>query len=148
MNRPTRRLASTLTAVCLALALTLSAVAGADAAEGIHYTKEGLQEYEKQLNGGEIQSVTVNRKLRSLRITLKNGSHVLATYPKSNFPAEESKLKAHHVTVTVLSSTAANKELKEKPKHHKIRYIVGGVLIVVIVIVGAVLLLRGRRERD
>jgi nitrate reductase gamma subunit len=57
-------------------------------------------------------------------------------------------LKAKHVTVAVLSKQQAEKEAKEKPKHHKIRYIAGGVLVAVIVIVGAVLLIRRGRSRD
>ena len=47
------------------------------------YTKESLQEYEKQLTAGEIAVGDVQQaSCASLRITLKNGSHVLATYPK------------------------------------------------------------------
>ena len=146
MNRPSRRLAGALAALWLGL-LLLIAVAAVSAGAATDYTKESLQEYAKQLDAGEVLSATVNRKLRSLRLTLKDGRHVLVKYEKRAFPAEQAKLKAKHVTVTVLTPSAANKEFREKPKHHKIRYIVGGVLILVIVVVVAVLLFR-RRSRD
>jgi len=147
MNTSTRRLASALTALFLALALALAAAAGA--AEAVHYTSESLAEYEKQLDAAEVQQATFNKKLRSIRLTLKDGRHVLVKYPKHAFHEEEAKLKAKHVAVAVLSKTEASKEAKaSKPKHHKIRYIVGGAVIVVILLVGAVLLFRRRRERD
>jgi hypothetical protein len=147
MNGPSRRLASGLAALWLAVVLlTVGAAAGASA--DIHYTKESLQEYAKQLAAGEVASATFNRKVRSIRLTMKDGRHLLVRYERRGFPAAEASLKARHVPVTVLAPSAANKELREKPKHHKIRYIVGGVVIVVIVIVGLVLLVNRRRARD
>jgi hypothetical protein len=111
----------------------------------ISYQPESYAEYQQQLAAGQIQAVTINKRLRSLRITLKDGRYVLAKYQ----PKEEAKvagaLAAAHVPVVVLSSTAALAEVKAKPAHHKIRYIAGGVLLVLIVIVVAVLLVRRRR---
>jgi hypothetical protein len=53
------------------------------------------------------------------------------------------------VAVTVLAKGAAEKEAKaKKPAKHKIRYIVGGVLVLVIVIVVGVLAVNRRRRRD
>lgn len=134
-------------AVFVGLAL-LTIAAGAGAAETIKYTKESLGEYEKQLAAGQVQAAIFNRKVRSIRVTLKDGRHVLARYDKHGFKTQEAKLQAKRVHMTVLSQSEANKELKEKPKHHKIRYIVAGVVIVVILIVGAVLLVNRRRRRD
>jgi ATP-dependent Zn protease len=118
------------------------------AAEAVHYTKESLQEFEKQLAAGQIRSATFNKKIRTIRLTLKSGEHGLVSYPRRGAPAAEAKLKAKGVSVTVLAPALANKELREKPKKHKLRYIAGGVLVVVIVIVGGVLLVRRRSERE
>jgi hypothetical protein len=134
-------------AACLAL-LLLAAPIAAGAQETVHYTKESTQEFERQLSGGEIVAARFNRKVRSIRLTLKDGRHLLVRYPKHEFPTTEAKLKAKHVSVTVLSTAAANQELREKPKHHKLRYIVGAAVLVVLMIVGAVLFLNRRRQRD
>jgi hypothetical protein len=147
MNGPCRRLAGGLAALWLAVALlTIGAAVGASA--DIHYTKESLQQYTKQLAAGEIQSATFNRKVRSIRLTLKDGRHVLVRYEKHQLHPEEARLRARHVAVTVLTPAASNKQFNEKPKHHKIRYIVGGVLVVVILIAVAVVLIIRRRRRD
>jgi hypothetical protein len=124
--------------VCLAPAFGASASA---AEPVVHYTKESLPEYEKQLAGGQIRAVTINKFLRSLRITLKDGRYVLATYPKHEEANTAAALKAKGVPVTVLLPVAAQKEAKAKPIHHKLRYIAGGI-----VIVGAVLLVDRRRK--
>jgi ATP-dependent Zn protease len=145
MNKPTRGLLGTLTGLCVALAL-LTAAAGADAAEAVHYTNESLQEFERQLSGGQIKAATFNKKLRTIRLTLKNGEHLLVKYPKRHSAEEQARLKAKNVAVSVLSQAQANKEARERPKHHKLRYIAGGVLLVVIVIVGGVLLVNRRRR--
>jgi hypothetical protein len=147
MNRASRPLPGAAAALLLSIALLTGAFA-ASAVAAVHYTKESQQEYAKQLAAGEIQAATINRKVRSIRLTLKDGRHVLVTYAKKQSRPEEARLKAKHVPVTVLAETAANKELKEKPKKHKIRYIVGGVVILVIVIAGGVLLINRRRRRD
>jgi ATP-dependent Zn protease len=147
MNRPTRGLRGTLTGLCLALAL-LTPAASAGAAEAVHYTKESMSEFERHLNAGEIQTAVFNKKLRSIRLTLKNGEHVLVHYPKRGSHPLEARLRAKHASVSVLNEAAANKEVREQPKHHKIRYIAGGVLLVVIVIVGGVLLVNRRRRNQ
>jgi hypothetical protein len=111
----------------------------------IDYQPESYAEYQKQLAAGQIQTVTINKRLRSLRIALKDGRYVLAKYQ----PKEEAKvagvLASAHVPVVVLTSTAALAEVKAKPVHHKIRYIAGGILLVLIVVVVGVLFLRRRR---
>jgi hypothetical protein len=147
MNR-LRRASNGLLALGFALVLLLPSSAGAAEAVKVTYTKESVPSFEAQLGKGEVQSAVFNKKLRSLRVTLKNGEHVLVTYPKKQAPAFEAKIKAAHTPYTVLSDAQANQELKKKPKHHKIRYIAGGVLLIVIVIVGAVLIVNRRRQRD
>ncbi len=149
MNRPTRALTSLALALCLALGLLAPAVLAAEGEGTIDYTPESEAAFQQQLNGRKIQSAIINKRLRSVRITLKDGTHVLAKYPKHQEPQTEARLKAHGATVTVLAKKEAEKEAgKKKGKHHKIRYIVGAVVIVVILIVGGVLLVNRRRGRD
>jgi hypothetical protein len=119
--------------------------AAAEVATPIAYQFESLAEWEKQLGEGQIVAVTVNKRLRSLRTTLKAGRHVLAKYKAKGLPKAEAALKARHLTVTVLTPTEAAKEVK--PVHHKLRYIAGGIAVVVIVIVVAVLVFDRRRKR-
>lgn len=147
MNRSIRGLRSIIAALCLTLAL-LTAAASAGAAEAVHYTKESLSQFEGQMNAGQIQTAVFNKKIGSIRLTLKNGEHLLVHYGKGAAPSLEAKLKEKHVAVTVLSQAAANKQAKEAPVHHKLRYIAGGIVLAVIVVVGAVLLINRRRQRD
>lgn len=137
-------------AVLSTLLVALAAPLADAGAAAPQYTKESQQAYEKQLNAGEIASATFNKRLRSLRLTLKNGEHVLYRYPKKGSKALEDALKAKHVSVTILKPSEAASEAKSSKKPgHKLRYIVGGVLVVVILIVGLVLLFnRGRRARE
>lgn len=112
----------------------------------VAYTNESLAQYEKQLAAGEIAEVTINKYVRSLRTTLKNGRHVLARYAKKQRPTYEAALKAHGVPVKLLATKAAYAEIPKKPVHHKLRYIAAGVLVLVVVIVGAVLFVNRRRR--
>ncbi len=147
MNRPIRAFTSIFLAACVAL-YSLSAVAGAAEAT-IVYKPISEAEFAKELTAKKVASVTVNKRLRTLRVTLTDGSHVLARYPKKTEPQTVAHLRSLGVPVTVLSKDKAEKEEKEKkPVHHKLRYIVGGVLILVIVVVGIVLLVNRRRQRD
>ncbi len=149
MNRPIRAFASLSLALLLALS-PLAAVASAAEETTIVYKPIGEAAFQHDLTAKNVQSVEVNKRLRSLRVTLSDGSHVLAHYPKHDEPATVARLKAAHVTVTILGKSTAEKEAKatKKPVKHKIRYIVGGVVILVIVVVGVVLLVNRRRQRD
>jgi hypothetical protein len=136
-----------LATLCLLCCGPLAALAAAEVT--IDYVPESEAAFAKQLAGRGIESVIVNKRLRSVRITLKDGSHVLAKYPKHEEPETVARLQAKGVSVTVLATKQAEKEAgKGKHHHHKIRYIVGGVLIVVIVIVVGVLLFNRTRRRD
>lgn len=136
-----------LAALLLLLAL-LAASTVARAETTPTYTKETISQYESQLKAGEIQSVVVNKRTRSLRVTLKDGTHVFAKYGKKEGPKYYAAVTAKGIPLTFLSPTAAKKEQEHAAKHHKIRYIVGGVLIVVIVIAVVVLLMRRRRPEE
>jgi hypothetical protein len=131
---------------CLLSAGALASPVAAAAAEGsISYTHESFQQYQKQLAAGEITAATINKKVRSVHLTLKDGRHVLAKYAAHEEPKVVAALEAKRVPVSVLSKAAADKEAK-KAVHHKLRYIAGGILIAVIVVVGAVLLYDRRRK--
>jgi hypothetical protein len=130
---------------CAALMLT-AGVAGA--ASTPTYQPESFTTYEQQLAGGQIQAVTVNKKLRSLRITLKDGSYVLAKYGPKEEPKTVAALEAKHVPVTILTPTEAAKQTTKKAVHHKLRYIAGGIIIVVILIVGGVLYVNRKRQSE
>jgi N-dimethylarginine dimethylaminohydrolase len=136
-------------ALSLAVAGPLTSFAAAAEEPTIVYTPESEATFKQQLDAKKIESVVINKRLRSMRITLKDGSHVLAKYPKKQSAAAIAELHTKGVSVTVLSSTQAKKEAgKSKATHHKIRYIVGGVVIVVIVVVIGVLLFNRSRRSD
>jgi hypothetical protein len=132
--------------LCLTLGLSSAAQAASDAS--IHYESESLQAYEQQLHSSQIASVVINKRLRSLRITLKNGQHVKARYAAHQEPAVVKAIEAKNIPVTVLSPTEAQAEAKSVPKHHKLRYIAGAAVIVVIAIVGGVLYIRRKRGEE
>jgi len=136
-------------ALGLAPALACVAVLAAPtlAATTIVYVPESQTALQGQLKAHEVRSVVVNKHLRSLRVTLKDGRHVLVHYPKHHEPETVAALKAAGVTVTILTPAQAKAQSPKKAKHHKLRYIAGGILIVVIVVVVAVLLVDRRRKR-
>jgi ATP-dependent Zn protease len=151
VHRSIKGLAGQALALILAASLALSGLAAVALAAGgtIVYTHESEAEFAKQLAAKQVKSVEINKRLRTMRVTLADGSHVLASYPKKQEPQTAARLQAHGVSVTVLSKGAAEKEVgKKKSSHHKIRYIVGGVLVIVIVVVVAVLVVNSRRRRD
>jgi hypothetical protein len=147
MNRPTRVFTSLALALCLALT---PLVAVASAAEGtIVYRHESEAEFRRQIAAKKIKSAVINKRLRSVRVTLTDGTHVLARYPAHQEPQTIARLEAAGIPVSVLGKATAEKEAKaKKPVHHKLRYIVGGVVIALIVIVGGVLLINRRRQQD
>ncbi len=147
---PTTRLQFTnkLAVFVILAACALLVSAPVAAAASIVYQDESYAEFQQQLGSGQIQAVTINRRLGTLRITLKDGRYVLAKYGHKEEPKAAEALAAKHVPVTVLTLTEAEKELPKRAAHHKIRYIAGGILVVIILLVGAVLLMRRRRELD
>ncbi|MBA3808057.1 MAG: hypothetical protein H0X28_06665 [Solirubrobacterales bacterium] len=147
MRRTTVSPASKIVALlaCLSCAALLSTGIAAGAEGTVTYQHESLQEYEQQLAGGKIQAASINKVLRSVRITLKDGSHVLAKYGKGEEPKVKQALQAKGVPVTILSHAEAAKEAKKSPKH-KLRYIAGAVVIVVLIVVGGVLFLDRKRK--
>ena len=131
--------------MCLA-GISLMFAAGATALAPT--PRESQTTYEQQLAGGQIQAVTINKRLRTLHLTLKSGRHVIATYAPHEEPQQAAKIKAKGVAVTVETPAEAELELKSKPVHHKLRYIAAGIVVLVIVVVGGVLLIDRRRKRE
>jgi len=138
------KLASLLVVLACAALIATPAVLAAP----IVYQDESYAEFQQQLANGQIQAVTINKRLASLRVTLEDGRHVLAKYAHKGEPVAAAALAAKHVPVTVLSPAQAKSEVPKKAVHHKLRYIAGGILIVLIVVVGAVLYARSRRQLD
>jgi hypothetical protein len=149
---PPRALTRAGLALLLAVSLACSGLLGgvapsAHAATG--YVKESEADFAGQLAAKEVKEVTINKLLRRMSVTLADGRHVFARYPKKQGAQTVARLRARGVRVTVLSEEQARQEIKSEPKHHKIRYIAGAVVIVAIALAGAVLLFnRRRRGRD
>jgi hypothetical protein len=145
MSRPRREslsigraVASCLLALCL---LAAGAAARAGAQEVVHYQHESFPAFEGQLNAGQIETATFNKKAHRLHMRLKDGRHVLVSYPSHEEPQLAARLEARGVIVHVQKTKKAT-----KPVHHKLRYIAGGILIVVIIVVAVVLLIDRRRK--
>ena len=145
MSRPRREslsigraVASCLLALCL---LAAGAAARAGAQEVVHYQHESFPAFEGQLNAGQIETATFNKKAHRLHLRLKDGRHVLVSYPSHDEPQLAARLEARGVIVHVQKTKKATKAV-----HHKLRYIAGGILIVVIIVVLAVLLIDRRRK--
>ncbi len=144
---PLRQLAfAAMLALCLVLATPVSGLA----ATTPEFTHESKEAFEQQLAKGEIKSAEFNQRVRSLHITTKNGHLYLYHYEKKGSKPLEDQLRAKHVSFTVLTPSAAATEAKEHPpaKKHKIRYIVGGVVLVLIVVGLIVYFVRRRGMRD
>ena len=133
-----RAVASCALALCL---LAFCAAARAGAQEVVHYQHESFPAFEGQLSAGQIESATFNKKAHTLHLRLKDGRHMLVSYPSHEEPQLAAKLRANGVPVHVEKKKTATKAV-----HHKLRYIAGGILIVVIIIVLVVLLIDRRRK--
>ncbi len=136
------RLVASLAVGVVALAPALPVASAVGATTVIHYKHESYEVFQRQLAAGQIRAVTFNKKPHSVRVTLKDGSHVLAIYPSHNEPQIAAQLSAKGVTVAVLKP-----KVKAKPAvHHTLRYIAGGILVIVILAILAVLLIGRRRN--
>ena len=125
----------------LALCLLAACAAQAGAQEVVHYQHESFPAFEGQLNTGQIETATFNKKAHTLHLRLKDGRHVLVSYPSHQEPQLAARLEARSVAVHVQKKKKATTAV-----HHKLRYIAGGILIVVIIVVAVVLLIDRRRK--
>lgn len=137
---PTHRLLSLAAALAAVLACLLPA--SAFAAE-----HESQQAYEGQLAAGEIAKAKINKRVRHLDLTLKNGQQFVYVYPPHTEPAVAAKLTEKKIPLEVLSPKAALAEAKKAPVHHKLRYIAAGILGAIVIIVLIVLVVDRRRKR-
>jgi len=110
----------------------------------VHFEKESMQAYEGELHKGEVHAVTFHpgSPTGHLHISLNNGGHMTVAYASTEQARLEAAARAANTRVKVASVSVKAKAAAVK---HKLRYIVGGVLIVVIVIVLVVLLIGRRR---
>jgi hypothetical protein len=127
-----------LLAVCVALALPAEGLAAAATPK---YTKESQQAYESQLQKDEIAEATLNKFVRSLRLTLKNGDHVIYSYPAKGAPKLEQELKAKGIAVTALHG---HKHKHKKSAKHTRRYVAIGIVVIVVLAGVAFLMFRRR----
>ena len=107
MIGPTKALTRAGLLLLLAFGVALGGLIGgpALAAEGaIDYVHESEADFAKQLAAKEVKAVTINKRLRTMRVTLADGRHVLATYPKKQEPQTAARLKARGALV---AATAA-----------------------------------------
>lgn len=113
----------------------------------VTYVHESAQAFEKQLASGEIEKARINRSVRHLDLTLKNGQHFVYVYAAHEEPAVAAKIKAKNIPLEVLTPAAAKAENKKVPVHHKLRYIAAGILGAIVIIVLIVLVVDRRRKR-
>ncbi|HEX3909197.1 MAG TPA: hypothetical protein VHW67_00675 [Solirubrobacteraceae bacterium] len=148
MNRPLRALARPLLCGLLALSLALGALAPAALAASAKSESEA--EFQQQLAAKQVRAVVINKRERSMRVTLKDGTVITTRYPKKQSEQTKQRIEAKGVSVTVLTPAEAKKEAgpTKKKSHHKLRYIAGAVVIAVIVLVAVVLVVNRRRRRD
>jgi hypothetical protein len=137
--RPHR--AMLLLACCSVLVATML-VAHASAA-GIHFQKEGILAYERQLSKGEVHADAFHPGVGTghLHVSLNDGRHMTVAYAAS----EQGKLVAQARAKGARVQVATAKPKKATAVKHKLRYIAGAILILVILIVLTVLLIGRRR---
>jgi len=129
-----------------ALAAAALALAASPAPAAVGYQHESLAEFEAQLKGGQIHEATINRRLRTVRLSLNDGRHMLAKYGPGEEPGVRQKLEARRVPLSVLGTSQTKTAKAKKTVHHKLRYIAGGIVIAAVVIVGGVMLYNRRRR--
>ncbi|HUA11796.1 MAG TPA: hypothetical protein VMA83_07300 [Solirubrobacteraceae bacterium] len=121
-------------AAAAAFALAVPALAAAEEPQVAHYTKEAQSAYEEQLKSHEISEAKINKRDHDILIVLKNGEKVFIHLKPHEVEAIEAALRAKGVHYTVESAEEAKKEVGSKPVHHKLRYIIGGVVIVLVIV--------------
>lgn len=104
-------------------------------------TPESLHAYEQQLEAGEVKATVFNIKGRDIHVTLANGRHMLVHYAAGEANKQLEAAKAKGITPV----NGKGRALSPTHPKHKLRYIVGGVLVVAIVLVGVVLYVRRKR---
>jgi hypothetical protein len=78
------------------------------------YQKESEAEFQHQLSAGQIREATINKRIRTIRIVLRDGSRKLAHYPAKQERSVVSELKAEHVRVSILSLEQSTAEVETR----------------------------------
>ncbi len=122
--------------VCVcALASTATALAATP------LPQESLATFEGQLNGHQVTAVTLHTKAHTFHASLKDGSRISIAFPSSQQQRLEGDIRAQGIVVQVAKV--------QPPPSHKLRYIIGAVVIVAIVLAAVGLLsVRRRRMRE
>lgn len=103
--------------------------------------REGLVTFEGQLNGHQVTAVTVHTKAHTFHVSLKNGRRISIAFPASQQQRLEEDIRAQGIAVQVAKV--------QPPPSHKLRYILGAVVLVAIVLaVAGLLYVRRRRTRE
>jgi hypothetical protein len=123
---------------CTSLLLTASSQAAVVKAT----PTESLETYEQQLAAGQIRATVFNVKGRDIHVTLATGKHVIVHYPSGSEAKLLEALKAKGIAA--VNGKGLPVKLPKAHKH-KIRYIVGGVLVILVILVVGVLVIRRRR---
>jgi ATP-dependent Zn protease len=129
-----------LVGACLVLVWSPSA-ADAKSKPSAKFAQESMQAYEQQLASGQIKVARFSPAKHTVRLTLKDGSHVHVTYAHGEEPKLRAALLAKGVSLPAVA----------KPKvSHKNRYIAAGavVLVLILIAIGVVLFIRRRRASD
>lgn len=71
---------------------------------------EGNVALERQLAAGEVHAATVNKRARTVHLTLSNGSHVLLRYGARQEPKVAAELTASGVPVTIMTPAEAERD--------------------------------------
>jgi ATP-dependent Zn protease len=103
--------------------------------------QESLVIFEGQLNGHQVTAVTVHTKTHTFHISLKDGRRISIAFPASQQQRLEGDIRAQGIAVQVAKV--------QPPPSHKLRYIVGAIVIVLIVLaIVGLLYMRRRRTRE
>jgi len=119
---------------CAACALAPWAPSAAAAKGSEHAPTESEQAFKAQLAAGEIKSATFRVKDHALHLVLKDGRHELVHLSGPPSAKLRAELTKHGAAVS------------KKSPPHKLRYIVGGVVVAAIVIGVGVFIWRRRRS--
>src|SRR5690348_17148787 len=90
------RLGALLALLLMVTAPTAFAAEGGEAKSVTGYTAEPFSAFEQQLSSKQVESVVFVKKLRLIRIKLKDGRTLIAKYPKKQSEAWEQKIRHAH----------------------------------------------------
>jgi hypothetical protein len=72
--------------------------------------RENPEALEAQLAAGEVRAATINKRIRTVHVTLSHGRKVLARYGKHEEPKVATGLRAKGVPVTIMTQAEAERD--------------------------------------